>query len=39
MMGVPLDKVVRIIKPENRLLGLKKTFESGGEGTFHSPQG
>lgn len=31
MMGVPLDKVERIIKPENRLLGLKKTFESGGE--------
>ena len=31
MMGVPIDKVERIIKPENRLLGLKKTFESGGE--------
>ena len=31
MMGVPLDKVERVIKPENRLLGLKKTFESGGE--------
>ena len=31
MMGVPLDKVERIIKPEDRLLGLKKTFESGGE--------
>ena len=31
MMGVPLDKVERIIKPEERLLGLKKTFESGGE--------
>lgn len=31
MMGVPLDKVERIIKPENRLLGLKKTIESGGE--------
>ena len=31
MMGVPLDKVERIIKPENRLLGLKKTLESGGE--------
>ena len=31
MMGVPLDKVERIIKPENRLLGLKKTFDEGGE--------
>ena len=31
MMGVPLNKVKRIIKPEHRLLGLKKTFESGGE--------
>ena len=31
MMGVPLEKVERIIKPEKRLLGLKKTFESGGE--------
>ncbi len=31
MMGVPLDKVVRVIKPENRLLGLKKTFDEGGE--------
>ncbi|MBR2558713.1 MAG: DNA polymerase subunit beta [Methanobrevibacter sp.] len=31
MMGVPLEKVERIIKPEERLLGLKKTFESGGE--------
>ena len=31
MMGVPIDKVERVIKPENRLLGLKKTFESGGE--------
>ncbi|MBE6503190.1 MAG: DNA polymerase subunit beta [Methanobrevibacter sp.] len=30
MMGVPLDKVEKIIKPENRLMGLKKTFESGG---------
>ena len=30
-MGVPLDKVERIIKPEMRLLGLKETFESGGE--------
>ena len=29
MMGVPLDKVEKIIKPENRLMGLKKTFESG----------
>ena len=31
MMGVPLDKVEKIIKPENRLMGLKKTFESGGK--------
>lgn len=31
MMGVPLDKVERIIKPEMRLLGLKDTFEKGGE--------
>ena len=31
MMGVPLDKVEKVIKPENRLSGLKKTFESGGE--------
>ena len=31
MMGVPIDKVERVIKPENRLNGLKKTFESGGE--------
>ena len=31
MMGVPLDEVVRVIKPEMRLLGLKETFESGGE--------
>lgn len=31
MMGVPLDKVERIIKPEDRLLGIKKTFEAGGE--------
>ena len=31
MMGVPLDKVKRVIKPENRLIGLKKTVESGGE--------
>lgn len=31
MMGVPLDKVERIIKPEQRLLGLKKTLENGGE--------
>lgn len=31
MMGVPLDKVERVIKPEKRLLGLKKTFESGGD--------
>jgi len=30
MMGVPLDKVEKIIKPENRLMGLKKPFESGG---------
>ena len=30
MMGVPLDKVERIIKPENILQGLKKTYESGG---------
>lgn len=29
MMGVPRDKVERIIKPENRLLGLKKTLENG----------
>ena len=26
-----VDKVVRVIKPEMRLLGLKETFESGGE--------
>lgn len=31
MIGVPLDKVERIIKPENRLLGLKKTVENNGE--------
>ena len=31
MMGVPQDKVERIIKPENRLLGLKKTIENNGE--------
>ena len=31
MMGVPIDKVERIIKPENRLYGLKKTLESGGD--------
>ena len=31
MMGVPLDKVEKIIKPENRLIGLKKTFKSGGK--------
>ncbi len=31
MMGVPLDKVERIIKPEHRLWGLKKTFESSEE--------
>ena len=31
MMGVPLDKVKRVIKPENRLMGLKKTVESGGD--------
>ena len=31
MMGVPLDKVERVIKPENRLMGLKKTVESGGD--------
>lgn len=31
MMGVPLDKVERIIKPEMRLLDLKDTFEKGGE--------
>ncbi len=30
MMGVPLDKVERIIKPEHRLLGLKKTVDEGG---------
>ena len=31
MMGVPLDKVERIIKPDERLLGLKDTFDNGGE--------
>ena len=31
MMGVPLEKVEKIIKPEERLLGLKKTFDEGGE--------
>ncbi len=31
MMGVPLDKVEKIIKPEDRLLGLKKTLENGGK--------
>ena len=31
MMGVPLEKVEKIIKPENRLYGLMKTFKSGGE--------
>ena len=31
MMGVPLDKVERVIKPEDRLMGLKKTVENGGE--------
>lgn len=31
MMGVPLDKVEKIIKPDLRFLGLKDTFESGGE--------
>ena len=31
MMGVPLDKVKRVIKPDLRLLGLKDAFESGGE--------
>ena len=36
MMGVPLDKVEKIIKPENRLMGLKKTFESGG--TVKNPE-
>ena len=31
MMGVPHSKVEKIIKPDLRLLGLKDTFESGGE--------
>ena len=31
MMGVPLEKVEKIIKPEERLLGLKKTFDEGGK--------
>ena len=31
MMGVPHDKVERIIKPENRLMGLKKSVEAGKE--------
>lgn len=31
MMGVPLNKVERVIKPEERLLGLKETFDTGGE--------
>ena len=35
MMGVPLEKVEKIIKPEERLLGLKKTFDEGGADFFH----
>ena len=31
MMGVPIDKVEKIIKPENRLLGLRQTIKNGGE--------
>ena len=31
MMGVPIDKVEKIIKPEKRLFGLKKTLEEGGD--------
>lgn len=31
MMGVPSDKIERVIKPEERLLRLKETFDNGGK--------